>query len=25
LTLTLDIFAETRGSSYLSALHAMPG
>jgi hypothetical protein len=25
LTLTLDIFAETRGSIYLSALHAMPG
>jgi hypothetical protein len=25
LTLTLDIFAETRGSIYLSSLHAMPG
>jgi hypothetical protein len=24
LTLTLDIFAETRGSIYLSTLHAMP-
>jgi hypothetical protein len=25
LTLTLDLFAETRVSIYLSALHAMPG
>jgi len=25
LTLPLDIFAETRGSIYVSALHAMPG
>jgi hypothetical protein len=25
LTLTLDIFAQTRGSIYLSALHGMPG
>jgi hypothetical protein len=25
LTLTLDLFAESRGTVYLSALHAMPG
>ena len=25
LTLTLDVFAETRGTAYLSALQAMPG